>query len=445
MVGNLVKRGEQMQNLMSESFTLPCGQVVKNRFCKAAMTERIAKGDNLAHQGHANLYDRWAEGNIGILLTGNVQIDRKNLEGPANVVIDKNNYKEQYDELKAWSAAGTKDNTQLWMQISHAGRQTPGEINSSPLAPSNIGLKIPGKNYGIPTPMTEEDILDVIDRFVFTAKIARETGFTGVQFHSAHGYLLSEFLSPDINNRTDAWGGSIENRARLHLEIINKCRKEVGEDFPISIKLNSADFQKGGFTADESIQVAQMLENAGVDIIEISGGTYEQPKLIGVDDLTINPKRSEQRKESTIAREAYFLEYAQDIRKAVSLPLMVTGGFRTREGIEDALQSNVCQIVGIGRPLCADPYCIKKMIAGELEALPSFEKTLSLGPSILSPSSPFTIIKVINAFGAMAWFYQQIKNMAKGLMPNHKQKLFNAFRADMKADKLAIKDYLDNS
>ena len=188
-----------------------------------------------------------------------------------------------------------------------------------------------------------------------------------------------------------------------------------------------------------------MLENAGVDIIEISGGTYEQPKLIGVDDLTINPKRSEQRKESTIAREAYFLEYAQDIRKAVSLPLMVTGGFRTREGIEDALQSNVCQIVGIGRPLCADPYCIKKMIAGELEVLPSFEKTLSLGPSILSPSSPFNLIKVINAFGAMAWFYQQIKNMAKGQMPNHKQKLFNAFRADMKADKLAIKDYLDSN
>ena len=434
-----------MTNLINKSFTLPCGQVVKNRVCKAAMTERIAKGNNLAHQGHINLYERWAEGNIGILLTGNVQVDRRNLEGPANVVIDKNNYKEQYDDLKAWSAAGTKNNTQLWMQISHAGRQTPGEINSSPLAPSNIGLKIPGKNYGTPIPMTEEDILDVIDRYVFTAKIARDTGFTGVQFHSAHGYLLSEFLSPDINNRTDAWGGSLENRARIHIEIINKCRKEVGEDFPISVKLNSADFQKGGLTADESIQVAQMLEDAGVDIIEISGGTYEQPKLIGVDDLTINPKRSEERKESTIAREAYFLEYAKDIRKAVSLPLMVTGGFRTKEGIEDALQSNVCQMVGIGRPLCADPYCIKKMIAGEIETLPSFEKTLSLGPSILSPSSPFTIIKVINAFGAMAWFYQQIKNMAKGLLPNHEQKLLNAFRADMKADKLATKDYLDNN
>ena len=432
-----------MQNLINESFTLPCGQVIKNRVCKAAMTERIAKGNNLAHQGHANLYERWAEGNIGISLTGNVQVDRRNLEGPANVAIDQNNYKDQLDALNAWSRAGTKNNTQLWMQISHAGRQTPGEINSSPMAPSDIGLKIPGKNFGTPIPMTEEDILDVIDRFVFTAKIARDTGFTGVQFHSAHGYLLSEFLSPDINNRTDAWGGSIENRARIHLEIIKRCRHEVGEDFPISVKLNSADFQKGGFSPNESIKVAQMLENAGVDIIEISGGTYEQPKLIGVE-ASINAKRSEKRKESTIAREAYFLEYAQDIRKAVSIPLMVTGGFRTREGINDALQSNVCQIVGIGRPLCADPYCIKKMISGELETLPSFEKTLSLGPSILSPSSPFTLIKVINAFASMAWFYQQIKHMAKGLMPNQEQKLFNAFTADMKADKLALKDYLNN-
>ena len=108
-----------MPNLMNESFTLPCGQVIKNRFCKAAMTERIAKGNNLAHQGHVNLYDRWAEGNIGILLTGNVQVDRRNLEGPANVVIDKNNYKEQYDDLKAWSAAGTKNNTQLWLSLIH--------------------------------------------------------------------------------------------------------------------------------------------------------------------------------------------------------------------------------------------------------------------------------------------------------------------------------------
>jgi len=431
--------------IMNSSFTLPCGQVIKNRICKAAMTERIAKGNNLAHQGHINLYQKWAEGNIGILLTGNVMIDRNNMEGPANVVIDAQNYLDHIDELKNWSSVGTQNNTQLWMQISHAGRQTPGEINSSPSAPSDVQLKIPGRSYGVPKPMSEEEILDVIDRFVFTAKIARETGFTGVQFHSAHGYLLSEFLSPDINTRDDAWGGSLENRSRMHLEIIKKCRAEVGDDFPISMKLNSADFQKGGFSENESIEVAKILEDAGLDLLEISGGTYEQPKLIGADHISINPERSEIRRESTIAREAYFLEYADQIRKAVSMPLMVTGGFRTKEGIENALRSNICQIVGVGRPLCADPLCIKKMIDGELEILPSVEKTLSLGPWLLSSSSPIKLIQVINAFGAMAWCYQQIKRMADGLMPNNDQKLFNALRKDTKADKQAFKDYLENS
>ena len=434
-----------MSLIMNSPFTLPCGQVIKNRICKAAMTERIAKGNNLAHQGHMNLYRKWAEGNIGILLTGNVMVDRKNMEGPANVVIDSQNYKDHMDELKNWSSVGTKDNTQLWMQISHAGRQTPGEINSSPSAPSDVQLKIPGRSYGLPIPMSEEEILSVIDKFVFTAKIARETGFTGVQFHSAHGYLLSEFLSPDINTRNDAWGGSLENRARMHLEIIKKCRAEVGKDFPISMKLNSADFQKGGFTENESIEVAKMLEEAGLDLLEISGGTYEQPKLIGADHISINPDRSETRRESTIAREAYFLEYADNIRKAVTMPLMVTGGFRTKDGIENALQSNICQIVGVGRPLCADPYCIKKMMDGELEMLPSVEKTLSLGPWIFSAKSPIKLIQVINAFGAMAWCYQQIKRMAEDLMPDNNQKLFNALRKDTKADKQAFKDYLENS
>ncbi len=428
--------------MLQSSYTLPCGQIIKNRVCKAAMTERIAKGDNLAHEGHINLYDTWAGGDIGILLTGNVQVDRRCIEGPANVVIDKSNYQLQMETLKKWAEAGTKNDTQLWMQISHAGRQTPGEINPSPQAPSDIGLKIPGRKFGIPKPMTEEEILELIERFVFTATIARETGFTGVQFHSAHGYLLSEFLSPDINTRTDAWGGSLENRTRIHLEIIKRCRAAVGNDFPISVKLNSADFQKGGFSAEESIEVAQIFENAGVDLIEISGGTYEQPKLIGVDNISINPERSEIRKDSTIAREAYFLDYAARIRDTVKMPLMVTGGFRTKQGMENALASEICQIVGVGRPLCADPHCIKKLFTGEIEKLPNFEKTLSLGPWIFSPNSPFTLIQAINAFGAMAWFYQQIKEMSKGRMPDLEKKLLQAFLADTKEDKLAIQEYL---
>ena len=249
----------------------------------------------------------WGAGDIGILLTGNVQVHRGNLEGPANVAIEEETYKEQMPMLKKWAEAATAEGSRLWMQISHAGRQTPGEINMNPMSPSDVQLKIPGRKYGKPIPMTEDDIQDVINRFVFTAKIARESGFDGIQLHSAHGYLLSQFLSPDINLRTDEWGGSLENRARLHLEIIKKCREEVGSDFAISIKMNSADFQKGGFSPEDSIQVAKLFSDSGIDNIEISGGTYEQPRLLGLDKVSINPKRSENRKESTIAREAYFL------------------------------------------------------------------------------------------------------------------------------------------
>ena len=426
--------------ILKDKLTLPCGAQIKNRICKAAMTERIAFSDNYTNQRHLNLYKKWAEGDIGILLTGNVQVDKKHLEGPANVCIEEETYIEQLPLLRKWAEEGTKDNTHLWMQISHAGRQTPGEINSSPKAPSSVQLKIPGRNYGIPSALTTEEIQEIIKKFTFVAKIARETGFTGIQIHSAHGYLLSEFLSPDINLREDEWGGTVENRSRIHVEIIKNIRREIGEDFPISVKMNSADFQKGGFTPDDSIQVAKIIEAAGVDNIEISGGTYEQPRLLGLDNVSINPDRSEIRKESTIAREAYFLEYAEKIKKNIQIPLMVTGGFRTKQGMESAVKSGACEIVGVGRPLCANPYAIKEMFDGKIEQLPIYEKTLSLGPWILSPSSPFRLIQALNAFGAQAWFYQQIKRMGNNKLPDLNLGLFSAFRKDASEDKKAFKD-----
>ena len=427
--------------ILKDKITLPCGAQIKNRICKAAMTERIAFADNYTNQRHLNLYKKWAEGDIGILLTGNVQVDKNHLEGPANVCIEEDTYAEQLPLLRKWAEEGTKDNTHLWMQISHAGRQTPGEINSSPKAPSSVQLKIPGRNYGVPSALSTEEINEIIKKFTFVAKIARETGFTGIQIHSAHGYLLSEFLSPDINLREDEWGGTVENRSRIHVEIIKSIRREVGEDFPISIKMNSADFQKGGFSPDDSIQVAKIIEAAGVDNIEISGGTYEQPRLLGLDNVSINPDRSEVRKESTIAREAYFLEYAEKIKKNIQIPLMVTGGFRTKEGMESAVKSGACEIVGVGRPLCANPFAIKEMFDGKIEQLPIYEKTLSLGPWIFSPSSPFRLIQALNAFGAQAWFYQQIKRMGDNKLPDLSLGLFSAFRKDNNEDKEAFKNF----
>ena len=291
---------------IGSNFTLPCGVTLKNRLCKAAMTEGIADSNNFATQRHINLYKKWSSGGAAILLSGNVQVDRRYLEGPGNVAIEKDSYLNQIDMLKKWAEAGTKNNTQFWMQISHAGRQTPGAINPNPISPSSVQLIIPTANYGVPVPMTVDDIEDVIERFIFVAKIAKESGFTGIQLHSAHGYLLSQFLSPDINLRDDEWGGSIENRSRLMLRIIEGCRAALGDDFPIAVKLNSADFQKGGFSDLDSVKVAKFLDDAGVDVIEISGGTYEQPRLLGLDSISVNKERSEVRKPSTIAREAYF-------------------------------------------------------------------------------------------------------------------------------------------
>ena len=430
-----------MEDILNSKLILPCGKTLKNRICKSALTERIADGNNLVNQKHLNLYEKWAEGNVGTVLTGNVQVDKRYLESAGNVAIEKSNYKDQVELLKKWTEVGTKNNTNLWMQISHAGRQTPGDLNMKPLAPSDIGLKIPGKKYGTPKPLTNEEIEDVIERFIFTAKVAQDTGFTGIQIHSAHGYLMSEFLSPDINKRNDEWGGSLENRSRILLRIINGCREALGDDYPISVKLNSADFQKGGFSAEDSSKVASMLSDAKVDLLEISGGTYEQPRLLGLDTVSINPKRSEIRKESTIAREAYFLAYTEEIKKVIDIPLMVTGGFRSRLAMETAINQGACEIVGIGRPLCSDPLSVKKLLDRSIDVLPTFEKTLSIGPGWLSQRSPFRLIQALNAFGIQSWFYSQIRRISEGLSPDLSLNPFKAFRTDGKIDKDTVKAY----
>jgi 2,4-dienoyl-CoA reductase-like NADH-dependent reductase (Old Yellow Enzyme family) len=430
-----------MEDILKSKLILPCGKTLKNRICKSALTERIAEGSNLVNQKHLNLYEKWAEGNVGTVLTGNVQVDKRYLESAGNVAIEKSNYKDQMELLKKWTEVGTKNNTNLWMQISHAGRQTPGDLNMKPVAPSDVGLKIPGKKYGTPKPLTNEEIEDVIERFIFTAKVAHDTGFTGIQIHSAHGYLMSEFLSPDINKRDDEWGGSLENRSRILLRIINGCRKALGDNYPISVKLNSADFQKGGFSAEDSSKVASMLSEAKIDLLEISGGTYEQPRLLGLDTVSINPKRSEIRKESTIAREAYFLAYTEEIKKVIDIPLMVTGGFRSRLAMETAINQGACEIVGIGRPLCSDPLSVKKLLDRSIDVLPTFEKTLSIGPGWLSQRSPFRLIQALNAFGIQSWFYSQIRRISEGLSPDLSLNPFKAFRTDGKIDKETVNSY----
>jgi 2,4-dienoyl-CoA reductase-like NADH-dependent reductase (Old Yellow Enzyme family) len=228
---------------------LPCGAVLPNRLCKVALTEGLADPMNRATERLERLYRAWSLGGAGLIITGNVQIDRTHLERPGNVVIDDNG---GFDRLRAYAAAGREGGNHLWMQINHPGRQTPKTMNASPIAPSAVALDLPGQAFGQPRAATEAEIIDLIRRFAHVATVARDAGFSGVQIHGAHGYLISQFLSPIANRRTDAWGGALENRARFLMEVIGAVRHAVGIDFPIAVKLNSADFQKGGFSVHSS-------------------------------------------------------------------------------------------------------------------------------------------------------------------------------------------------
>jgi len=397
---------------IASPLVLPCGTSLKNRIAKSALTEGLADGNNRATSAHQTLYRRWSEGGAGIIITGNVQVDRRYLERPGNIAIDNNG---GLDELAAMAEAGTVNGNQLWMQISHAGRQTMRYLNSSPVGPSAVPVQLPGGAFGKPRPLTEHDIQDVIQRFTHAAKVAKETGFTGVQLHSAHGYLLSEFLSPKANQRTDKWGGSIENRARLLLEIVRSIRSEVGAKFPISVKLNSADFQKGGFTNDESIQVAQWLEKEKLDLLEISGGTYEQLSFFGAGE---EGKKPVPMAKSTRLREAYFIDYAERMRKVSRIPLMVTGGFRSLVGMNQSLADDALDVIGIGRPMCVDTHIPNKLINGSIAEAPRYELGLQIGPGILSSASRVNKIRNFNHMYAQGWYCVQILCLGGGGEPN---------------------------
>ncbi len=413
---------------LGDPLILPCGAVLPNRLCKSAMTEGLADPHNRATARHQTLYGRWAEGGIGLSITGNVMIDKRYLERPANIVIDGAQDNDQLAALSAMAEAGKAHGGHIWMQISHAGRQSPKSVAMEPVAPSAIGeVALPGGLFAKPRALESEEIQEIIGRFAHTARIAQEAGFTGVQIHSAHGYLLSEFLNPLINQREDEWGGSLENRARLLLEVIAAVRAAIGSDFPVGVKLNSSDFQKGGFTLDECIAVVGMLESAGVDLVEISGGNYEQPALLGIEGLEPVYKDEAAVKASTRAREAYFLNYATAIRENTSVPLMVTGGFRTRTAMLDALNDDNIQMVGLARPLCVDADIPKALIDGATEQLTSYENQLSIGPGWFGPASSNATMRAMNGFAVMAFFYRNIIRMAEGRRTQETMNLLFAF------------------
>ncbi len=407
--------------ILGTPLELPCGATLTNRLCKAALTEGLADSMNRSTDSIERLYRRWSHGGAGLVITGNVQVDRSHLERPGNVVVDANG---GVEELRAYAKGGTEAGNHLWMQINHPGRQTPKALNERPLAPSAIALNVPGGGFGVPRAATEVEILDLIRRFANVAAVARECGFTGVQIHAAHGYLISQFLSPIANCRRDAWGGSLANRARFLLEITHAIRGAVGPDFPIAVKLNSADFQQGGFSNEEAVQVAQWLSAAHVDLLELSGGSYEQLVMIGAgtEAAPASPLR-----ESTRQREAYFLQYASMIKPAARMPVMVTGGFRTRRGMEEAIANGEADMIGLGRPLCVDPELPRRFLSGEVDHASTWEHRLKLEPTALGADVDPATHRQVETWGKQGWFCLQLIRIGHGLAPDLRMSVMEGF------------------
>ena len=338
-----------------DTLPLPNGSSLPNRIAKAAMEENMADADHAPSDALIRLYSTWADGGAGLLLTGNVMVDGRAMTGPGGVVLENSRHLERF---KRWASAGRAHGAQFWLQINHPGRQMPASLGQATWAPSAVAIDLGkmSKHFNPPQAMTEAVIVDVIQRFARTAQLGEQAGFTGVQIHAAHGYLVSQFLSPLTNHRTDRWGGPLENRARLLVEIVRAVRAAVSPSFAVAVKLNSADFQRGGFSVDDAREVVQMLNGLDVALVELSGGSYEAPAMQG-----------QARDGRTLAREAYFLEFAQDIRAVAKMPIMVTGGIRRLAVAEEVIRSGV-DMVGIGTALAINPRLPRVWRAGQQAA-----------------------------------------------------------------------------
>lgn len=381
--------------LLNQPLNLPNGSVLKNRLAKASMSETLGTYDNRPTPALGELYKRWASSGLGLIITGNVMIDRRALGEPGNVVIED---ERDLPTLQKWAKAATDHGAAIWAQLNHPGKQSTKGLNESNLAPSAVPFREDmAAFFETPREATEAEIEDIIKRFGRSAAVCKKAGFSGVEIHGAHGYLVNQFLSPHHNRREDAWGGTPEKRRRFVMAVYSEIRRQVGPEFPIGIKLNSADFQQGGFTEEESIDAIRALVEAGIDLIEISGGTYETPAMSGA--------MQKSKKASTVAREAYFLEFAEKVRSSVQVPLMVTGGFRSAKGMNEALSSGALDLVGLARLLAIDPDAATSLLQGR-------DSTQRVRPIT-------TGIKAVDRMGIMEvlWYTRQLKRIGKGGNP----------------------------
>ena len=377
--------------MLEAALALPSGLRVSNRIVKAATTEALGSAEGEMTPRLRTLYGQWADSGAGLLITGNVGISRAHVVRPGDLVVTDET---QTLALAEWAAQIKQYGTGAIMQICHAGRQTQRSRNPHPLAPSAVAAVKRFRAFGTPRAATAAEIEAMREGFVRASLIAERAGFDGCQVHSAHGYLLSQFLAPRSNLRTDDYGGSLENRARLLLEIVGEIkRRRRSPRFAVTVKLNSSDFQRGGLTPEDSLRVVELLANEGIDLLEISGGTYEQPASFGDGVPT-----------STLEREAYFLSFSIEARQRIHTPILVTGGFRTRRGMERALEEGAVDLIGLARPFCVEPHLAKRLL-----------QTID---AVIEPHWKWNGPRMFQVLGEMAWYSEQLQRMGRGRSPN---------------------------
>ncbi|GAB2505736.1 NADH oxidase [Corynebacterium atrinae] len=397
-----------------EPLTLANGATLPNRIAKAAMEENMAAPGQLPGEELTTLYRRWSKGGTGLLITGNVMVHDAALTGPAGIVLDGD---QPLEPFRRWAEAAKSGGARVWMQINHPGRQVMADMPGVAWAPSarRVDVGKQSRRFAVPTEMTAAQIRETIDRFATTASLAEQAGFDGVEVHAAHGYLLSQFLSPLSNMRTDEWGGSLDNRARLLLEIVRAIRASVDPGFAVAVKLNSADFQRGGFDADDARRVIDMLAPLGVDLVELSGGSYESPAMTGSSA-----------DERTLAREAYFLELATELAATSPLPLILTGGI-TRLAVAEQVLAEGVAVVGMGSALAVDPGLPKKW---QHDA----EAKVTLAPINAKD-------KAIASAMSMARIRTQLRRVGAGKPTRPDANPLLMFAADQVRQKLALRRY----
>lgn len=317
---------------------------ILNRFVRSATQDFMATEEGFITDRQVSLFRNLAEGEVGLIITGHAYVNPKGKASPRQIGI----YDDKFIKgLKHLVDAVHQFPSRIFLQIAHAGRQTKEKLcGCTPLAPSSVFEPVFKVN---PKEMTAGEIDSTITDFIKAAERANQASFDGIQLHVAHGYLLSSFISPYTNRRTDAYGGSTEKRLRIVVDIVRGIRSSLGREFPLIVKINASDYHPEGLTVDESVDMTKILEREGIDGIEVSGGMAEAEKT----SMWKGPFAEEE--------EGYFVANASRIKSAVSLPVFGLGGIRTYKVMENILNTGKADLISMSRPFIRDPFLIKKI------------------------------------------------------------------------------------